>query len=102
MCFPCSCFSCVLHFVCSVIGPALLTVRGGLEYVQDRCEYTLLSVSSDQNLTVTGTFRERRRKDVSFLDRVTLNLSSPVHLEQGGRVVVSSRKPPSCNNVSSR
>uniref|UniRef100_A0A3Q3WYS0 ZP domain-containing protein n=1 Tax=Mola mola TaxID=94237 RepID=A0A3Q3WYS0_MOLML len=79
---------CFLDYVCSVIGPAVVNVRGGLEYVQDRCEYTLLSVSSDQNLTVTGRFQERRRKDVSFLDRVTLNLSSPVHLEQGGRVLL--------------
>uniref|UniRef100_A0A3Q4B933 ZP domain-containing protein n=1 Tax=Mola mola TaxID=94237 RepID=A0A3Q4B933_MOLML len=84
----CCCFSCFLDYVCSVIGPAVVNVRGGLEYVQDRCEYTLLSVSSDQNLTVTGRFQERRRKDVSFLDRVTLNLSSPVHLEQGGRVLL--------------
>lgn len=80
-----------------MIGPAVVNVRGGLEYVQDRCEYTLLSVSSDQNLTVTGRFQERRRKDVSFLDRVTLNLSSPVHLEQGGRVLVSNLKPLSCD-----
>ncbi|KAK2863420.1 hypothetical protein Q5P01_002953 [Channa striata] len=41
------------------------------------------------NFLVLGNFQERRRKDVSFLDSVTLRLHGSgvlIHLEQGGRV----------------
>lgn len=92
--------SCVLDPICTVTGPTIVDFNGSVNSVQDRCQYTLLQVTSDTNLSVSGNFRERRRKDVSFLDRVTLTLnSSNIHLEQGGRVLVSYLQPQSCVSV---
>ncbi|XP_076581701.1 alpha-tectorin-like [Chaetodon auriga] len=78
---------CILDPICTVTGPAVIGFYGDLNTVQDRCAYTLLSGSSISGLTVVGYFRERRRRDVSFLDSVTLQLDGEdVHLEQGGIV----------------
>ncbi|XP_070849844.1 alpha-tectorin-like [Chaetodon trifascialis] len=78
--------SCFFDPICTVSGPAVIDFHGHLNDVQDRCAYTLLSTVS--GLTVVGYFRERRRRDVSFLDSVTLQLDGDddVHLEQGGIV----------------
>ncbi|XP_070849847.1 alpha-tectorin-like [Chaetodon trifascialis] len=79
---------CILDPICTVSGPAVIDFYGHLNDVQDRCAYTLLSGSTVSGLTVVGYFRERRRRDVSFLDSVTLQLDGDddVHLEQGGIV----------------
>ncbi|XP_076581699.1 alpha-tectorin-like [Chaetodon auriga] len=80
--------SCFFDPICTVTGPAVIDFYGDLNTVQDRCSYTLLTSSSVPDLTVVGYFRERRRRDVSFLDSVTLQLDGEedVHLEQGGIV----------------
>ncbi|XP_070849840.1 alpha-tectorin-like [Chaetodon trifascialis] len=80
--------SCFFDPICTVSGPAVIDFYGHLNYVQDRCAYTLLSGSTVSGLTVVGYFQERRRRDVSFLDSVTLQLdgNDDVHLEQGGIV----------------
>ncbi|XP_070849837.1 uncharacterized protein [Chaetodon trifascialis] len=80
--------SCILDPICTVSGPAVIDFHGRLNDVQDRCAYTLLSGSTVSRITVVGYFRERRRRDVSFLDSVTLQLDGDddVHLEQGGVV----------------
>ncbi|XP_070849848.1 uncharacterized protein [Chaetodon trifascialis] len=80
--------SCFFDPICTVSGPAVIDFYGRLNDVQDRCAYTLLSGSTVSRITVVGYFRERRRRDVSFLDSVTLQLDGDddVHLEQGGVV----------------
>ncbi|XP_070849811.1 alpha-tectorin-like [Chaetodon trifascialis] len=79
---------CILNPICTVSGPAVIGFQNHLISVEDRCAYTLLSGSSVSGLTVVGYFRERRRRDMSFLDSVTLQLDrdDDVHLEQGGIV----------------
>ncbi|XP_041820712.1 uncharacterized protein LOC121626327 [Chelmon rostratus] len=80
--------TCKFDPICTVTGPAVIDFNDQLKTVEDRCGYTLLTGSSIQNLTVVANFRERRRRDVSFLDSVTLRLQGQddVHLEQGGIV----------------
>lgn len=83
------------HSTCSVVGPAVLDVHGQLNFVEDRCSYALLSAP---DLQIVATFQERRRKDVSFLDGLILQMGrSDVHinLDPGGRVRVS-RRPSHC------
>uniref|UniRef100_A0A3B3TH83 Alpha-tectorin-like n=1 Tax=Poecilia latipinna TaxID=48699 RepID=A0A3B3TH83_9TELE len=60
--------------------------------VPDRCGYSLLRSSSLPGLHVLGVFKERRRKDLSFLDRVVLQLDregAQISLEQGSKVKVN-------------
>lgn len=78
-------------------GPAVIDFNDQLKTVEDRCGYTLLTGSPIQGLTVVANFQERRRRDVSFLDSVTLRLQGQddVHLEQGGIVKVSYLQPQS-------
>ncbi|MEQ2196698.1 hypothetical protein XENOCAPTIV_009450, partial [Xenoophorus captivus] len=80
-----------LDLVCTVTGPALIDFQGHVTSVKDRCTYSLLSIPSVPGLQVLANFQERRRKDVSFLDSVTLwldRLGVHIHLKQGGRVLV--------------
>ncbi|XP_041821682.1 uncharacterized protein LOC121626989 [Chelmon rostratus] len=80
--------TCMFDPICTVTGPAVIDFNDQLKTVKDRCGYTLLTGSSIENLTVVANFQERRRRDVSFLDSVTLRLQGQddVHLEQGGIV----------------
>uniref|UniRef100_A0A3B5LC47 ZP domain-containing protein n=1 Tax=Xiphophorus couchianus TaxID=32473 RepID=A0A3B5LC47_9TELE len=74
--------------ICTVTGPAVIDFTGRFSPVTDLCVYSMLSDSS-MGFEVFATFRERRRRDVSFLDGVTLKLQDPAvqfHLQQGGRV----------------
>ncbi|KAK2863432.1 hypothetical protein Q5P01_002965 [Channa striata] len=74
---------------CTVTGPTVMDLKGQVNSVQDRCAYSLMSAPSLPDFLVLGNFQERRRKDVSFLDSVTLRLDGSgvlIHLEQGGRV----------------
>ncbi|MEQ2168325.1 hypothetical protein GOODEAATRI_013126, partial [Goodea atripinnis] len=80
-----------LDLVCTVTGPALIDFQGHVTSVKDRCTYSLLSIPSVPGLQVLANFQERRRKDVSFLDSVTLwldRLGVHIHLKQSGRVLV--------------
>ncbi|KAE8277196.1 hypothetical protein D5F01_LYC24968 [Larimichthys crocea] len=79
--------SCRLEHTCTVSGPAVIDSDGRVNSVQDRCAHSLMSLPSVPNFHVLANFQERRRKDVSFLDSVTLRLDgSDIHLQQGGRV----------------
>ncbi|XP_068590227.1 uncharacterized protein [Cebidichthys violaceus] len=81
--------SCVLNAMCSVTGSTVIGFVGRVHTVPDRCGYTLMGSLLFPGLRVLGVFQERRRKDVSFLDRVILQLEGAgvqISLEQGGRV----------------
>ncbi|XP_039865805.1 alpha-tectorin-like isoform X5 [Simochromis diagramma] len=78
---------CVLASTCTVTGPTIIDVHGQINSIQDRCAYSLFSTPLLPDFLVLGNFRDRRRKDVSFLDSVTLRVDGhDIHLEQGGRV----------------
>uniref|UniRef100_A0A3P8QCW1 ZP domain-containing protein n=1 Tax=Astatotilapia calliptera TaxID=8154 RepID=A0A3P8QCW1_ASTCA len=77
----------MLASTCTVTGPTVIDVHGQINSIQDRCAYSLFSTPSLPDFHVLGNFRDRRRKDVSFLDSVTLRVGGHyIHLEQGGRV----------------
>ncbi|XP_047457646.1 alpha-tectorin-like [Mugil cephalus] len=83
---------CTLEASCTLTGSTLIDLADGVTSVPDCCAYTLLS---DADVQVLAFFQERRRKDVSFLDRVILRLDGPgvdIHLGQGGRVEVNNTK----------
>nr|XP_019961041.1 PREDICTED: uncharacterized protein LOC109641134 [Paralichthys olivaceus] len=87
--------SCFSNNVCTVIGSSVISFAGQVQSVQDRCGYTLFKSSSIPGFQVVGVFRERRRKDVSFLKRVILQLDKArvqISLEQGGRVLLDNRE----------
>lgn len=78
--------------MCTVTTSTVIDFVGSVRSVPDRCGYTLMSSSSIPGFQVLGVFQERRRKDVSFLDRVTLQLDRAgvqISLEQGSKVLVS-------------
>ncbi|KAG8012972.1 Alpha-tectorin [Nibea albiflora] len=80
---------CLIQHTCTVSGPAVIDISGRVNSVQDRCAHSLMLLPSAPNFHVLANFQERRRKDVSFLDSVTLRLDGPrvdIHLQQGGRV----------------
>ncbi|CAK6960879.1 alpha-tectorin-like [Scomber scombrus] len=82
-------------FVCTVTGPTVIDINGQVNSVQDRCAYTLMKTTSIPGLKVHVTFQERRRKDVSFLDSVILQLEDAgvnIKLEQGGRVMLGDKE----------
>lgn len=84
-----------MDFLCTVMGPTVINTDGLLSSVPDRCTYLLLSVPSNPHFQILANFQDRRRKDLSFLDSVTLLLDEPgvrIHLKQGGRVLVSCRE----------
>ncbi|XP_039865810.1 LOW QUALITY PROTEIN: pancreatic secretory granule membrane major glycoprotein GP2-like [Simochromis diagramma] len=77
----------VVDSICTATGPTIIDVHGQINSIQDRCAYSLFSTPSLPDFLVLGNFRDRRRKDVSFLDSVTLRVDGHyIHLEQGGRV----------------
>uniref|UniRef100_A0A3P9I9A5 ZP domain-containing protein n=1 Tax=Oryzias latipes TaxID=8090 RepID=A0A3P9I9A5_ORYLA len=77
--------------LCTVTGPSVIDITGDVNSVSDRCEYTLLQDQST-GFTLKANFLERRRRDVSFVDSVTLDFSqgADIQLLQGHRVLVSS------------
>lgn len=84
--------SCALHTTCTMTGSTVIDFIGRVHFVPDRCAYNLMKSSSIPDFQVLGVFQERRRKDMSFLDHVILQLDGPgvqISLEQGGRVQVS-------------
>ncbi|XP_017297450.2 uncharacterized protein LOC108251611, partial [Kryptolebias marmoratus] len=77
--------------ICTLTGPTVIDFQDHLNNVTDRCAYSLLA-DSGNDLKVVANFRERRRRDVSFVDSVTLTVGSSANeivLEQGGRVLVN-------------
>lgn len=84
--------SCVLNTMCTVTASTVIDFTGHAHSVPDRCGYTLMSPSRIPGVQVQAVFQERRRRDVSFLDRVVLQLHEGrghISLEQGSRVSVS-------------
>uniref|UniRef100_A0A3B3TK25 Alpha-tectorin-like n=1 Tax=Poecilia latipinna TaxID=48699 RepID=A0A3B3TK25_9TELE len=84
--------SCAMNAVCSVTGSTVIGFTSRPQSVPDRCGYSLLRSSSLPGLHVLGVFKERRRKDLSFLDRVVLQLDregAQISLEQGSKVKVN-------------
>ncbi|XP_033843054.2 alpha-tectorin-like [Periophthalmus magnuspinnatus] len=84
--------TCTLDATCTVTASTIIDVIGQLHTVPDRCGYKLMEHVSIPDLEVFGVFQERRRKDVSFLERLVLHLKSSnvdISLEQGGRVKVN-------------
>ncbi|XP_036965799.1 alpha-tectorin-like [Acanthopagrus latus] len=87
--------SCILNTMCTVTGSTVIDFIGRVRSVPDRCGYTLMRSVSIPGLQVLGVFQERRRKDVSFLDHVILQLDSAgvqISLEQGGRVQLNGKE----------
>ncbi|XP_074483976.1 pancreatic secretory granule membrane major glycoprotein GP2-like [Sebastes fasciatus] len=64
------------HDVCTVTGSTVIDFHGRVQSVEDRCEYNLMM--SNPSFSLTAGFRERRRKDVSFLDHLTISLPGPL------------------------
>ncbi|KAF0026871.1 hypothetical protein F2P81_021608 [Scophthalmus maximus] len=77
--------------MCTATGSTVIDFAGRVHSVQDRCGYTLFRSSLIPGFQVLGMFQERRRRDVSFMERVMLELASGVQisLEQGSRVLVN-------------
>uniref|UniRef100_A0A3P9MKT5 ZP domain-containing protein n=1 Tax=Oryzias latipes TaxID=8090 RepID=A0A3P9MKT5_ORYLA len=75
--------------LCTVTGPSVIDISGIVNSVSDRCEYTLLQDQS-AGFTLKANFLERRRRDVSFVDSLTLDFSqgADIQLLQGHRVMV--------------
>ncbi|XP_061924731.1 alpha-tectorin-like isoform X1 [Entelurus aequoreus] len=76
--------------VCTVTASNLVSFDANYSVsVEDRCAYTLFS---EPNVRVVGVFKERRRKDVMFLDHVIVHLmdsDSIVQLGPADRVKVN-------------
>ncbi|GAA6219139.1 alpha-tectorin-like [Lates japonicus] len=86
--------SCVWNTMCTVIGSTVIDFVGGTHSVPDRCGYTLMRSTTILGFQVLGVFQERRRQDVSFLDRVILQLDEAdvqISLEQGSRVRLNNK-----------
>ncbi|XP_015224981.1 PREDICTED: von Willebrand factor-like, partial [Cyprinodon variegatus] len=80
----------MMDAICTVTGPTVIDFHGQQNSVKDRCSYSLLRIPSAPGFQVLANFQERRRKDVSFLDSVTLQLAGQaIGLNQGGRVVLN-------------
>ncbi|XP_068164932.1 uncharacterized protein [Antennarius striatus] len=80
---------CVHDPLCTVIGPSVIDFFNFNFTVEDRCTYTLMSTS---NVTINGEFKQRRRKDISLLDNLTLmftNVNEIIKLLHDGRVLVN-------------
>uniref|UniRef100_A0A3B3B636 ZP domain-containing protein n=1 Tax=Oryzias melastigma TaxID=30732 RepID=A0A3B3B636_ORYME len=76
--------------LCTVTGPSIIDVKGSLNFVSDRCEYSLLHDQST-GFSLKANFLDRRRRDVSFVDSLTLDFSDSddIQLLQGHRVMVA-------------
>nr|XP_057938383.1 alpha-tectorin-like [Doryrhamphus excisus] len=77
---------CIKDAICTVTASTIIDHHGNTTSVKDRCAYTLFS---DTDFQVSGVFRERRRKDVMFLNGVIIHLNDDdvdIYLGQSGKV----------------
>ncbi|XP_078021893.1 alpha-tectorin-like [Epinephelus lanceolatus] len=75
--------------VCTVTGSSIIDFNNNEVKVTDRCTYILLKPSSGSSYELVAVFKERRRKDVAFLDHLIFQVSgTKIYVEQGGRVEV--------------
>nr|XP_057937600.1 uncharacterized protein LOC131135564 [Doryrhamphus excisus] len=80
---------CVQGAICTVTGSTIIDYSQNSSSVEDRCAYTLFSNSS---VHIVALFKERRRKDVMFLDRVFIELldyDDVIQLGPGVKVLVN-------------
>uniref|UniRef100_A0A3B3B6L0 ZP domain-containing protein n=1 Tax=Oryzias melastigma TaxID=30732 RepID=A0A3B3B6L0_ORYME len=79
-----------LKGLCTVTGPTVIDFSEQINSVSDRCEYSLLHDQST-GFSLKANFLERRRRDVSFVDSLTLDFSDSddIQLLQGHRVKVT-------------
>ncbi|XP_054642713.1 alpha-tectorin-like [Dunckerocampus dactyliophorus] len=80
---------CVQGAICTVTGSTIIDYSQNSSSVDDRCAYTLYSNSSVHIVTV---FKERRRSDIMFLDRVFIELLDydlVIQLGPGVKVLVN-------------
>ncbi|XP_024143351.1 uncharacterized protein LOC112155730 [Oryzias melastigma] len=82
--------TCSVKGLCTVTGPTVIDFSGQINSVSDRCEYSLLHDQST-GFSLKANFLERRRRDVSFVDSLTLDFSErdDIQLLQGHRVTVA-------------
>ncbi|KAM9802835.1 alpha-tectorin-like [Syngnathus typhle] len=84
--------SCAFNTMCTLTGSTVIDFVGRVHAVPDRCGYNLMTSDAIQDVRIHGVYRERRLKDVSFLDHVILHLSSQdvnIILLQGSRVKIN-------------
>uniref|UniRef100_A0A3B3B510 ZP domain-containing protein n=1 Tax=Oryzias melastigma TaxID=30732 RepID=A0A3B3B510_ORYME len=76
--------------LCSVVGSNILDFTGDFWFVTDLCDYFLLR-EKPTGFSLKAKFLERRRRDVSFVDSLTLDFSDSddIQLLQGHRVMVA-------------
>ncbi|XP_042369367.1 uncharacterized protein LOC121963063 [Plectropomus leopardus] len=76
--------------VCTVTGSTVIDFFNRVRSVSDRCAYTLMKPQRGSGYELVAVFKERRRKDVGFLDHLILSHGGKkIFLGQGGRVRVS-------------
>ncbi|XP_024143349.1 uncharacterized protein LOC112155729 isoform X1 [Oryzias melastigma] len=82
--------SCRQMEMCTVTGPTVIDFKEKINSVSDRCEYSLLHDQST-GFSLKANFLDRRRRDVSFVDSLTLDFSDSddIQLLQGHRVTVA-------------
>ncbi|XP_061917948.1 alpha-tectorin-like [Entelurus aequoreus] len=84
--------SCAFDAMCTLTASTVIDFVGRVHTVTDRCGYTLMKSGAVPNVRIQGVFKERRRKDVSFLDHVIVHLDKQdvkMELLQGGRVEIN-------------
>ncbi|TKS66416.1 Neuronal acetylcholine receptor subunit alpha-2 [Collichthys lucidus] len=82
---------CIKLAVCTVTGSTVIDFLSTAHSVSDRCIYSLIRTPGNSSINLMAGFRERRRRDVTFLDHLVLRLNETgvkIYLEQGGRVRV--------------
>uniref|UniRef100_A0A3B3CYR6 ZP domain-containing protein n=1 Tax=Oryzias melastigma TaxID=30732 RepID=A0A3B3CYR6_ORYME len=82
--------ACSVKGLCTVTGPTVIDFSEQINSVSDRCEYSLLHDQST-GFSLKANFLDRRRRDVSFVDSLTLDFSDSgdIQLLQGHRVKVT-------------
>uniref|UniRef100_A0A3B3CWI3 ZP domain-containing protein n=1 Tax=Oryzias melastigma TaxID=30732 RepID=A0A3B3CWI3_ORYME len=82
--------TCSVKGLCTVTGPTVIDFSGQMNSVSDLCEYSLLHDQST-GFSLKANFLDRRRRDVSFVDSLTLDFSErdDIQLLQGHRVTVA-------------
>ncbi|CAJ1050069.1 uncharacterized protein LOC117808825 [Xyrichtys novacula] len=77
--------ACKDHSVCTFTGPSVVDTSGKVGTIKDLCDYRLLSSTLLADFSVEAEYKDRRRKDVSFVNTVRIKKGSATYkMEQGG------------------
>ncbi|CAJ1050067.1 uncharacterized protein LOC117808825 [Xyrichtys novacula] len=77
--------ACKDHSVCTFTGPSVVDTSGKVGTIMDLCDYHLLSSTLLADFSVEAEYKDRRRKDVSFVNTVRIKKGSATYrMEQGG------------------